>query len=60
MEVRGENLGRVVETFREAEVPCICLGRTVKDKSITITAGSRVVLSRRNALLRDSLGRDQL
>ena len=53
LEVRGENMTRVIETFREAEVPCFCLGRTIKDKNITITSGSRAILAEEMPLLRD-------
>ncbi len=53
MEVRSGNLGRVIETFREAEVPCTCLGRTVKEKTVTITNGSRAVMVEAMPLLRD-------
>ncbi len=53
MEVRGENAGRVVETLREAEIPCCCLGRTIAEKSITITSGSRAILAEEMPVLRD-------
>ena len=53
MEVRGENISRVIETLREAEVPCCCLGRTTREQSITITSGSRAILSEEMPLLRD-------
>ncbi len=53
MEVRAENISLVMETFREAEISCCCLGRTTREQSITITSDSRAILLEEMPLLRD-------
>jgi phosphoribosylformylglycinamidine synthase len=53
LEVRGENISRVIETFREAEIPCCCLGRTSREKTVTITLDGRAILAEEMPLLRD-------